>query len=1256
MSRVLLLLRNGSLLLAAALPLLAQQPRILRPIDDSRQTVLAKNVHPLAIAANDRGPVDQAMRLEYITMVFQPTAAQQADLESLLIQQQDRSSASFHRWLTPEQFGDRFGLAPGDVAAIRTWLESQGFRIVDTARGRNWIAFSGTAAQAQRALHTEIHRFDDAGQTRYANTMAPSVPSEIAGLVRFFRGLDNFQPWVPLAMQNPVPPAPAFTVSTGTHTLAPDDFAAIYDIMPLYNASIKGGGQSIAVLGRTDIDVPGYMTFRSTYNLPATAPVLHLVGPDPGVSASDLGEAMLDTEWAGAVARDATIIYVYSTSINDAAQEAVDKNLAPVISSSYSGCEPRDADVLRYLAQQANAQGVTWLVVTNDAGAAACEQHLVRQLVATGFAVSYPSTIPEITAVGGTEFNDAAGNYWASTNSATGESALGYIPEFGWNQNGAGGIFASGGGASIFYAKPFWQVGPGVPADGRRDVPDISMTGASHDGYRTYYNGAAHTASGTSAATPSLAGVIALMNQYELTNHFQATAGMGNINPELYHMAQAYPAAFHDITTGNNDVPCVQSSPDCSTGSFGYNAGPGYDQISGIGSVDVNNLITHWNQDGSPSTTAVTAAANSVAFGSKAQLTATVRPAAGGTAPAGTVSFLVPGLGNATPILGSSALAVSGGVATASISTDPNALTIGPNPIVAVYSGDANYNSSSGSTTVTVTPPANAAAIAVSVSPNPVYGQATTTGVIAWSYNLTLTEEAGVGATLTDFTIAGADEASRLSTFFSSMSIPPHGTLTGGVSSTGLTAPVNRIFTFSGVDANGHAWNQQIAVEFIAPILQPELLLTGRPAAVAKNTAASSCEWQQRLDVEELGGFTFQLTKFLAGGTDMTSQLTRVFGTNIIAPYGALQGSVCLSGATPPAAQTYEVDGVTDGGSAFRTTFATAYSGAASAPAALSAPAGPIAMSLPSNSGQTTAPLTIALSSSANWTAAISPQNPTTSWLKLSAASGTGPGALTLTASGAGQTPGVYRATVVVQGTNTVPQYTATPVTFTIGATSSISIGGVTNGASFQVAAAPGMLMSVFGTGLAPATQAASAVPLPLSLAGVSATVNGVAAPLYYVSPTQINLQVPYETGAGPAVVGIDNNGAVASFSFTVAPSAPGIFAAGGNLVPASAAARGGVLTMFITGEGAVAPALITGASPSATTPIAGLPAPILPITVTVGGIPANILFSGIPPALVGVTQVNFAVPGNAQTGVQPVVVTSNGVASAPVTITVTGQ
>ena len=193
---------------------------------------------------------------------------------------------------------------------------------------------------------------------------------------------------------------------------------------------------------------------------------------------------------------------------------------------------------------------------------------------------------PYSVCVGGTEFNDAANPslYWSASNVAgTQSSSLSYIPETVWNESGPGaGLWASGGGASAKYAKPAWQAGTGVPADGRRDVPDVSLSAAGHDGYLIYQEGGLYVVGGTSAASPSFAGVMALVVQH-------AAARQGNANTAFYSLASKQGAGgasvFHDITKGNNSVP----------GQAGFNATIGYDQATGLGSIDGSALVNHWN-------------------------------------------------------------------------------------------------------------------------------------------------------------------------------------------------------------------------------------------------------------------------------------------------------------------------------------------------------------------------------------------------------------------------------------------------------------------------------------------------------------------------------------------------------------------------------------------------------------------------------------------------------------------------------------
>jgi subtilase family serine protease len=187
-----------------------------------------------------------------------------------------------------------------------------------------------------------------------------------------------------------------------------------------------------------------------------------------------------------------------------------------------------------------------------------------------------------------------------------------------WNESGKGGLWAGGGGASTIYDKPSWQSGTGIPADGKRDVPDVSLSAAGHDGYLIYQNGGLYVVGGTSAVSPSFAGVMALVVQ-------NATARQGNANTAFYSLATKQRAGgasvFHDIVSGNNSVP----------GQTGFNATAGYDQATGLGSIDALLLVSHWSDaTATPAFHAVaSSSALSVIDGSNNSITLTVTVSGG---------------------------------------------------------------------------------------------------------------------------------------------------------------------------------------------------------------------------------------------------------------------------------------------------------------------------------------------------------------------------------------------------------------------------------------------------------------------------------------------------------------------------------------------------------------------------------------------------------------------------------------------------
>jgi uncharacterized protein (TIGR03437 family) len=1229
----------------------AAPDRVTRPVKSDQVRVVRGNVHPLARAAFDRGTVDASLRLDHIMLVFAPSAAQQSDLDQFLVSQQNPSSQNFHQWLTPGQFADRFGISTSDNSKVVAWLQSEGLTVNESGRGRNWVTFSGTAGQVSRALKTEIHRYQlngANGEMHIANATEPSVPDALAGIAGGFIGLNDFRPKSMVTKFQPLPSTPDYNTG-GSNYLVPQDFATIYDIGPLYGAGFDGTGQKIAIVGQSDLILSDLSAFRTRYGLSAKPPTLMLYGADPGVT-GDLIEADLDLEWSGAIAPNASIYYVYGQNAFEAAIYAVDNNIAPVISISYGGCEiDNPVNQFRAVAQQANAQGITMLSASGDSGAAGCDAQGIDPLATRGESVNFPADLPEVTGVGGTYFNEGSGNYWAAANSTNLGSALMYIPEIAWNESSQSiGLGAGGGGVSTFVAKPAWQAGPGVPNDNARDVPDLAFSAALHDGYYITYQGTNGSVGGTSASTPSFSGIVAILNQYQVSKSFQSKAGLGNINPQLYRLAQSAPAAFHDVTAGNNVVACQQGSPDCGSGSFGYSAGNGYDPATGLGSVDVNNLVTQWNTAVNGVTVTLTLSPARATVNDTVQLTATVVAASGTGTPTGTVNFQTGGFP-----LGTAALAAASGAPTASATFQASQLGTGNGTIYSIYSGDAAFSSGTGTAPLRIVLPPGAAAIEAFPSLNPVYASPADAQGPSWQTTVTLAEAAGVPAMVTGFTIDG--KAQSLAQYFPSTSIPANGQIGTTVVLRNLAVPLTSIFAFTGIDATGNTWSRQIQMTFLGTQVFQNFNLSAIPLTMTQNSAAAACQWSQSLTLDETGGFAMQVTSLLMGNVDISNQIPAIFGTNRLAAYGSLQGTLCWNGITLPANNTILIGLTDEFGNLLQSQLTVSFAGRPANPVALSAT--PASLSLQQTAAGVAAKTMVALGitdKTQSWTASVFPGNRMTSWLTLSQYSGTGPASITLTALASGLEPGVYRASVVFQSDNAVPQYITVPVMFINGASGGSSISGVTNAESYSVAASPGMIMAVFGAGLASAPQQVPALPLPYSMAGVSVTINGLPAPLYYVSPTQINVQVPYEAGAGPAVLGVNNQGQISGIQFQISPSAPGIVTDGsGNVNPTPAAATGSIGVLYVTGDGVVTPGLQDGFSPPGGTPLQLLPHSLLPFSVTVGGVQSFLEFVGITPGIVGLTQVNFVIPGSVPPGPQPVVVTVNGVPSPPANITV---
>jgi subtilase family serine protease len=683
-------------------------PQVTSAIDESRLVTLAGNTRPEVRTATDQGAVPVDLALEHLQLQLRQTPANEELVNDFVQSLQDPGSSNYHRWLTAEEFGARFGADEADLATIESWLGDHGFTIGSVTPSRMIIDFSGTAGQVAEAFHTEIHYLEAGGKLHIANIRDPAIPAALAPVVAGVTSLNDFRP----ARKHRARPDFTTTGCGGPcYAMAPGDLQTIYHITPVYNSGITGLGQTIAVLEDSDLFVESdYTNFRSVFGLTAGFPSGNLVVAHPGPGCSDPGvnangddiETTLDVEWASAAAPNATIELAACSDTQTlpgpfiAAVNLINaKSPPPILSISFGNCEAENGAAFNAaftdIFRQAVAEGISVFVATGDFGPSDCAAE--GNGTSFGIGINGWASTQFNVAVGGTDFSDTFSgtntDFWNPTSSASTNppfaSAKSYVPEMAWNDTcastllaeavsgstvtfgttgfcnsstaatdmllelggGEGGPSACATGVSIFvgivgggcagYPKPSWQKGlHGNPADGVRDVPDVSMFAA--DGVWSHYYLLCFTDSkngggpcgddptswvpgggGTSYATPILAGIQALVNQkmgarqgnpnivyYTLAAREYGTAGNAGCNANL-GTSVAGSCVFNDVTLNQNAQPCMPPF-DCfdPSGSLGvlsvsrnadataYAAHSGWDFTTGIGTVNAENLVANW--------------------------------------------------------------------------------------------------------------------------------------------------------------------------------------------------------------------------------------------------------------------------------------------------------------------------------------------------------------------------------------------------------------------------------------------------------------------------------------------------------------------------------------------------------------------------------------------------------------------------------------------------------------------------------------
>jgi hypothetical protein len=437
---------------------------------------LSGNTRPEATAINDRGPVADDFRLEHMMLLLRRSAPQEQALEQYIEQLTDPHSPNYHRWLTAQEFGERYGLAQGDLDSIIEWLESCGFTVNGVYSNHVLIDFSGTVGMVRQAFHTEIHHLLVNGEKHIANMSDPMIPAELGAKVIGVVSLNDFRPH-PLLRRHP-----NYTASNQL-LLAPKDLATIYNLTAVFEAGYSGQGQTIYVIEDSDALSSDWDKFRSEFGLASAYPDGSFVQTnpaprwidnclDPGTNAAE-DEAIGDAEWASAAAPSATIVLASCADLTTAwsttapfggftaLQNILDSGVPPaVVSISYGDSETDDGEAYNaaiYLTyQQAVAEGFSVFVSSGDEAAAVSDRGATA--ATHGINVNGWGSTPYNVAVGGTDFGDTyAGTnstYWSSTNDSNYGSALSYVPEIPWNDSCASTLIAQYvTGSSVTYGS-----------------------------------------------------------------------------------------------------------------------------------------------------------------------------------------------------------------------------------------------------------------------------------------------------------------------------------------------------------------------------------------------------------------------------------------------------------------------------------------------------------------------------------------------------------------------------------------------------------------------------------------------------------------------------------------------------------------------------------------------------------------------------------------------------------------------------------
>jgi kumamolisin len=513
------------------------------------------SVSPLVRSATDLGPAPAS---ETHRIVVALELRERDALDAFLRDVHDPASSSYRRFMTPEEFIARHAPTPEDEQALVTYLERNGLRVSDRFPNRLLVGATGSVGAIEAAFGVRLHRVRLGARDHFAAIQEPRIPAHLAPAIVGIIGLDDLSEMRPRArLAGPIS-APRASIGGSCCSLSPNDLATFYD----RDTSSDGAGQTIVIAGAyawKDSDNTAFDAHWGLAQFPTGSGQVCTGSGNPQgcrFNQQQSIEIALDVEYSHGTAPGAVILNYMSasTSFSDFAvayNRIVTDNPGHVVTTSWGGCEAGVASNTQTANDQifasGNAIGQSWFAASGDAGSRDCNNLL---------GVDHPANSPHVIGVGGTSPTCSGGMTAASP------ACAGYGSESGWS--------GSGGGMSNLFSRPSWQTGCGILAGGERLVPDVALEADSSPGNYVLKGGFWYVVYGTSGAAPQWAGIFALLNQA-----VGGSGGLGDPGALLYELCGTN--AYHDVTTGSNGD---------------YDAGAGYDLVTGLGTVDIANFTT----------------------------------------------------------------------------------------------------------------------------------------------------------------------------------------------------------------------------------------------------------------------------------------------------------------------------------------------------------------------------------------------------------------------------------------------------------------------------------------------------------------------------------------------------------------------------------------------------------------------------------------------------------------------------------------